>query len=341
MGLLNQQLPARSITRDLDWGVPVPLDDPEAAGKVLYVWFDAPIGYVSFAARYCREKFGDVEKYRDWWKSEDSQIIHFIGEDNTVFHAIIWPAMMMAEGSFQLPSYVVANCFLNFQFPDSQEEKMSKSRGTAVWIHEYLQQFDPDPLRYYLTAVAPETQRTSFNFEHLVKRNNDELVAALGNLFHRTMTFAFKYFDGKVPEPVDLADADKQQLAIVKDLPGTIGRLIEEFSFKAALAELMAGARAANKYFDAKQPWSTRKTNPGDCGTTINVCLQTLRVLTTTMRPFLPFAAEKAAEMLGLDRDEYFYWDTADRPLPAGAKLNKPEILFKKLDLGQLTNTEE
>jgi len=341
MGLVKQQVPARSITRDLDWGIPVPLDDPDAAGKVLYVWFDAPIGYVSFAARYCEEKFGDWREYQQWWKSEDSKIIHFIGEDNIIFHAIIWPAAMMAEGSFQLPSQVVANCFLNFQFPGKEEEKMSKSRGTAVWIHEYLRDFDPDPLRYYLTAIAPETQRSAFSFEHFVQRNNEELVSALGNFFHRTMTFASRYFDGAVPEVGRLSDVDKRHLAELEDLPARIGDHIEKFSFKAALAELMAAARAGNKYFDSKQPWSTRKTDLADCGTTIDLCLRTLRTLTTVMRPFLPFAAEKAAHMLALDPSADFAWDKAGHPIGAGRKLNKPEILFKKLDLDKLTDTSD
>jgi len=331
MGLLEQELPARSITRDLSWGVSVPLDEPEAQGKVLYVWFDAPIGYVSFTGRVCRERFGDAEKYAEWWKNPDCPVIHFIGEDNTVFHAIIWPAMLMAEETFQLPTDVVANCFLNFQFPGKEEEKMSKSRGTAVWIHEYLERFDPDPLRYYLTAIAPETQRTAFSFEDFISRNNDELVAALGNFFHRTMTFIGKYFDGKVPQ-AELKDVDQQQLSGLKDLPARIGELIEEYGFRAAQGELMAAARAANKYFDTKQPWSTRKSDMADCGTTMNVCVQTLRTLTTVMQPFLPFAAANAAKMLNLATPGCFAWQAATEPIAAGSQLGQAEILFKKLE---------
>jgi len=332
-GLLDQELPARSITRDLDWGVPLPVDDPDAAGKVLYVWFDAPIGYVSFTAQLCGQRFGDWQRYADWWKSDDCPIIHFIGEDNTVFHAIIWPAMLMAEGTFQTPSYVVANCFLNIQFPGKEEEKISKSRGAAVWINEYLEQFDPDPLRYYLTAIAPESQRTTFSFDEFVKRNNEELVSALGNFFHRTLSFITRYFGGKIPEQAELSDIDRQHQAMLADLPQKVGSLIEQFSFKAALGELMSAARAGNKYFDTKHPWVTRKSDQKDCGTTMNICVQTLKTLTVTMQPFLPFAAEKAAHMLNLEPPSCFAWDTAAQPIPAGSPINRPEILFKKLDL--------
>jgi methionyl-tRNA synthetase len=336
-GLLDQQLPARSITRDLEWGVPVPLDDPDASGKVLYVWFDAPIGYVSFTAQYCQQESGNWQDYERWWKNDDCPIIHFIGEDNTVFHAVIWPAMLMAEGTFRVPDYVIANCFLNIQFPGKNEEKISKSRGTAVWINDYLQQYDPDPLRYYLTAIAPETQRTTFSLEDFIKRNNEELVSALGNFFHRALSFVSRYFDEKVPDHGNLADIDKRHLALLAELPGRVGKLIEEFSFKAAQGELMSAARAANKYFDTKQPWSTRKTDAGDCGTTMNLCIQTLRTFTTVMQPFLPFAAEKAARMLNLETPRCFDWDRAAEPIPSGTPIGKPEILFKKIELDSLT----
>lgn len=337
--LFEQGLPDRSITRDLEWGVPVPLDDPDAKGKVLYVWFDAPIGYVSFTAQYCQQQFGDWKQYEQWWKSDDSSIIHFIGEDNTVFHAVIWPAMLTAEGTFKLPSYVVANCFLNIKFPGKEEEKISKSRGAAVWIHEYLEQFDPDPLRYYLTAIAPETQRTAFSFEDFVNRNNEELVSALGNFFHRTLSFITRYFDAKVPEQGELSDVDTNHLAGLAELSGKVGDLVEKFSFKAALAELMAFARLANKYFDAKQPWSTRKTDMAECGTTMNICIQTLRTMTTVMHPFLPFAGEKAARMLKLDVPVCFDWHTANETIKPGTTLAKPEILFKKLELEDVTES--
>jgi len=333
-GLLDQTLPARSITRDLDWGVPLPLNDEEAKGKVLYVWFDAPIGYVSFTARLCQERFGDWKKYEEYWKNPDTQIYHFIGEDNTVFHAIIWPAMLMAEGSFQLPSYVVANCYLNFQMPGKDDvEKMSKSRGTAVWIKDFLTEFDPDPLRFYLTTIAPETQRTAFGLEDFVRRNNEELVAALGNFFHRSLTFTQKYFEGKVPSADNLKDIDRDQLALLQELPGKIGALIEKHNYKAALEELMSAARAANKYFDAKAPWSSRKIDMIDCGITMNVCIQTIKTFTVLMQPFLPFAAKKSAAVLNLTGPDIFNWDKAAEILPVGHPIGTPEILFKKIEL--------
>lgn len=333
-GLLDQPLPARSITRDLEWGVPLPLDEPEAKGKVLYVWFDAPIGYVSFTARLCRERFGDEKKYEDYWKNPDTQVIHFIGEDNTVFHAVIWPAMLMAEGTFQLPSYVIANCFLNFQMPGKDDiEKMSKSRGTAVWINDFLKEFDPDPLRFYLTANAPENQRTAFSVEEFVRRNNEELVAALGNFFHRSLTFTQRYFEGKVPAAENLKDVDREHLNMLRDLPARIGALIEKYNFKSALEELMAAARAANKYFDTKAPWSSRKTDMADCAVTINTCLQTVKTFTVLMQPFMPFAAEKAAAMLNLKAPDCFAWDRVPEPLPPGHPIAEPAVLFKKLEL--------
>lgn len=332
-GILEQPLPARSITRDLEWGVPLPLDEEDAKGKVLYVWFDAPIGYVTFTARLCEQRFGEWRRYEEYWKSPDSQIIHFIGEDNIIFHTIIWPAMLMGEGTFQLPSYVVANCFLNIQFPGKEVEKISKSRGTAIWIHEYLEEYDPDPLRYYLTAIAPETQRTAFNFDDFVNRNNGELLADLGNFFHRTITFAHKYFNGKVPAVEELKDADKEQLALLEGLSGRVAENIESFSFRAALAEFMDAVRKANKYFDIKAPWRSRKENIGDCATAINTCIQTLRTFTTIMQPFLPFSAKKAAKMLNLEIPDCFQWEKASDRLPSGWQLNEPEVLFKKIEL--------
>jgi methionyl-tRNA synthetase len=338
-------LPERAMTRDLTWGVPVPLDDPDAQGKCLYVWFDAPIGYVSFTAAHC-ERIGEgVKGYERWWKDPDCKIIHFIGEDNIVFHAITWPAMMLAthdsdstqgiKGEYQLPYNVVSNSFLNVKFPGKDEEKISKSRGTAVWIEEYLQDFDPDPLRYYLTAIAPESARTAFEFEDFVARNNGELVNALGNFFNRTITFAHKYFDGKVPDAGQRDGMDHAQLARCKETADATAEQLEACHFKAALGEVMALARASNVYFDHTKPFQTRKTDMGACGRAINVCLQTSRALTTLMAPFLPFTAAKAAGMLQLGSD-YSRWVSASEELPAGHSLGAAEILFRKLDPAEL-----
>lgn len=323
VGQIDRGLPERAMTRDLSWGVPVPLEDPDAKGKVLYVWFDAPIGYVSFTAA--------IEKnFEEWWKSPECRIVHFIGEDNIVFHALIWPAMLMAEGSYQLPSHVVANAFLNIRFPGKEEEKISKSRGTAVWIEEYLRRFDPDPLRYYLTAIAPETRRTTFEIEDFVTRNNSELVNTLGNFVNRTMTFAHRYFDGKVPDALRLGDNDRAHLAALPAAAERIAARLERFEFRAGMAEVMELARVSNKYFEDRQPWKLRKDDPAACAATIRVCLRTVRTLATVMAPFLPHSAARCARMLGIDSS--LRWAEAAADVPFGAPLGAPEILFRKID---------
>jgi methionyl-tRNA synthetase len=311
----SEGLPERAMTRDMSWGVPVPLDDPDAEGKVLYVWFDAPIGYVSFTSVLCEQRGEGADAFRDWWMNPDCRIVNFIGEDNIVFHAITFPAMLMAthdsdsiqgaRGEYQLPHNVVANAFLNFKFPGKDEEKMSKSRGTAVWIEDYLQTYDPDPLRYYLTAIAPEQQRSVFALDDFVARNNGELLAALGNLVNRTITFAHKYFDGKVPDPGVRDGFDREHLASRGERVERISAELDACRFKSALEEVMALARAGNGYFDATKPFQTRKTDLAACGRAINVCLQSVRTLATVMAPFLPFSAERCARMLGVDVERW------------------------------------
>ncbi len=328
LGQIANGLPERAMTRDLTWGVPVPLADPDAQGKVLYVWFDAPIGYASFTAAYCRERGGDWQDYSRYWKDPACRIVHFIGEDNTVFHSLIWPAMLMAEGSFQLPWQVVANSFLNIRIPGRGEEKISKSRGTAVWIEEFLNDHEPDPLRYYLTAIAPESQRAAFDYDEFVRRNDGELLATLGNFIHRVATFVQRNFEGRVPEvgqrePLDLAQLER----IGEQHERTTGAL-EAFRFKMALGEMMALARAGNVYFDQKQPWRQRKEDLAACGTTLNVACQTVKALATLMAPFLPFSAERLRRTLGLTD---LAWESALVPLPAGQALGESEVLFRKL----------
>ncbi|MCH8967341.1 MAG: methionine--tRNA ligase, partial [Planctomycetes bacterium] len=338
-------LPERAMTRDLTWGVPVPLDDPDAVGKSLYVWFDAPIGYVSFTAALC-EKLGEGEDaYERWWKDPDCKIVHFLGEDNIVFHAITWPAMLLAShdsesvqgelGEYQLPHNVVANSFLNIKFPGKDEEKISKSRGTAVWIGDFLEMLDPDPLRYYLTAIAPESARTAFDFDEFIARNNGELVNAFGNFFNRTMTFAHKYFEGKVPPHGDRDSDDLEQLRRCHDALERTGQALEACHFKAALGEVMALARAGNAYFEVTKPFRTRKTDMVQCARAINVCLQTARALTTLIAPFLPFTARKCARMLALG-DDWEIWSSTTDELPDGHPLGEAEILIKKLDAKEL-----
>jgi methionyl-tRNA synthetase len=272
-------------------------------------------------------------------------VVHFIGEDNIVFHAIIWPAMLLAthdsadpqgtKGEYQLPHNVVANSFLNIKFPGREEEKISKSRGTAVWIEDYLKTFDPDPLRYYLTTIAPESARTAFDLDEFMARNNGELLNALGNFFNRTITFVHKYFNGHVPEPGSFQDADAQQLDRCGQAARRTAEELEQCHFKAALAEVMSLTRAGNGYFDATKPFLTRKTELAACGRAIHVCLRTARTLTTLMAPFVPTTAERCARMLSL-RDDWRQWSTATEPMPAGHALGPAELLVKKLDPEEL-----
>ena len=341
LGQVKQGLPERAMTRDLDWGVPVPLDDPDAAGKMLYVWFDAPIGYVSFTARHCEETGGDWTDYRKWWKDPECRLVHFIGEDNTVFHALIWPAMLMAEGSYQLPRTVVANSFLNIKFPGHEEQKISKSRGMAIWVEEYLKNLEPDPLRYYLTAISPETSRTAFDIDDFIARNNGELLNALGNFVNRTITFTRKYFDDAVPEPGERAGADLDHLDLIARQKDKITECLEACRFKAALAELMVLARAGNGYLDLKKPWTQRKEDMAACGTTMNIGIQTVWALAVLMAPFMPFSAEKIAGMLNIKQEDgVLPWDDAISELAAGHPLAEPEILFRKLDASELFGTD-
>ena len=271
--------------------------------------------------------------------------MHFIGEDNIVFHAIIWPAMVLVthdseslqgkHGEYQLPHNVVANSFLNIKFPGKEEEKISKSRGTAIWIGEYLEMFDADPLRYYLTAVAPENARTTFDVDDFIARNNGELVNAFGNFFNRSITFVHKYFEGSVPEPGTREEVDTEQLDRCAEAPSRTGDELEQCHFKAALAEVMTLARAGNMYFDATKPFLSRKTDIAACGRAINVCLQTARTLTTISAPFLPEIAGRAARMLNL-ADGWEGWSSATDELPSGHALEAPQILVKKLDEKEL-----
>ncbi|MBN2560534.1 MAG: methionine--tRNA ligase [Phycisphaerae bacterium] len=349
---IKRGLPERAMTRDLAWGVPVPLDDPDAQGKVLYVWFDAPIGYVSFTAALCQQRDGDWQKYRDWWQDPDCKIVHFIGEDNIVFHAITWPAMLLGthftaeeiqargsaftppkeHGHYQLPANVVANAFLNIKFPGKEEEKISKSRGTAVWIEDYLKMFDPDPLRYYLTINAPEAQRTAWSFDDFMERNNAELIATLGNFVNRWQKIVTNDFDRKVPDAARAEQIEADLLAKIRALPDEVAEDIEATRFKSALGRVMDGFRECNRYIDTREPWKTRKTDLPLCAATINTCIQAVRTLGVLLAPFLPFAGEKIRTTLGLDPDQWM-WPCAAEPLPVGHPLGPtPEVLFRKLD---------
>lgn len=336
-GLISTGLVKRAMTRDLDWGIPVPLKDPDAENKVLYVWFDAPIGYISNTQEACELTEGSAEKYADWWKSEDSQIIHFIGEDNTIFHCIIWIAMLAAEGSFQLPHAVVVNQFLNMQFPGKEVEKMSKSRGTAVWISDYLSQGgQPDSLRYYLTAVAPEKSRTVFSLEDLVQKHNSELANALGNFVNRVLSFYLKNFADSVQaySQEQFADIDRSFNDQRKALPAKVAEIIEGYNFKPAQDLIFEFIREGNRYIDAKQPWTQRKTDPAAANLTLINCLNAIRTIAVTLQPFLPFTAEKILKQLGINTE--VTWSEAATELIEGHKLGTPEILFTKIDIDEV-----
>ncbi len=337
LGQIKTGLPERSMTRDITWGVPVPLDDPDARGKVLYVWFDAPIGYISFTAAWCAQHAGDWQAYAQWWDDPETAIVHFIGEDNTVFHALTWPAMLMAEGRHQLPTAVVANNFMNLRVA-GEARKISKSDtapDAPVWVEEYLKKgLDPDALRYYLTAQAPESARTAFDPEEFVTRNNSELVAALGNFVNRALTFAARYFAGRVPDAAAQTDADRAHLARAGQTLETVGRCLDEHRFRAGLEEMMAYARVCNEYFSIRAPWASRKDNMADCAATIATCVHAVHYLAVLTSPFMPDAARKMLKMLGVP-DEPVRW-APPAPPAAGHRLGEPAILFAKLEPGAL-----
>lgn len=332
LGQVKQGLPERAMTRDIAWGIPVPLDDPEAAGKVLFVWFDAPIGYVSFTAELLTQRGEPADAYQRWWTDPESAIVHFIGEDNTVFHALIWPAMLMADGRCQLPTQVVANNFVNFRL-GGDEAKVSKSKtpqNSPVWIEEYLKRFDADALRYYLTAIAPESARTAFDPADFVRRVNGELVAAFGNFINRWMKIAADEFELRAPDAAAATDADRALIASAGQALDRVGELIEGYRFRAALEEFMALARSCNEYIGLRAPWKSRKTDRADCAACIATCVHVSHFLAILAAPFMPGAARRIAAMLGREADALAW--AAPAPPPAGHALQPAQILFQKLE---------
>jgi methionyl-tRNA synthetase len=324
-GWFKEGLGSRSITRDINWGIPVPL--PEAAGKVLYVWFDAPIGYISFTRELLASR-GDPEGWRRWWCDEESAVVHFIGKDNIVFHAMIWPAMLMGHGGINLPGNVVANEFLNVR-----GQKSSKSRNWAVWIEDYLAGFPADPLRYYLTANAPEGRDADFTWEELQSRNNSELAATLGNFAHRTLTFTEKYFGGTVPERQAPDAAGTAALAEADAAVREVAAELEAFRFKAGLQRLMKLAKSANQFFDAAAPWKSRKTDLAACGSAINVCLVLVDRMAALMYPFMPGSAAKLEGFLGRSGAELpRQWDRLGDGPAVGTPLPKAAPLFRQIE---------
>jgi methionyl-tRNA synthetase len=321
---IDQGLQARAVTRDLDWGVKVPIEG--ADGKVLYVWFDAPIGYISNT----KELY--PENWEKWWKEKDTKLVHFIGKDNIVFHCIIFPAMLKAEGSYILPENVPANEFLNLE-----GDKISTSRNWAVWLHEYLKDFPgkQDVLKYVLCANAPETKDNDFTWKDFQTRNNSELVAIFGNFVNRTIVLTHKYFEGKVPQRGTLNELDIQTIEQIKQYPEKIGRSIEQYRFREALNELMNLARLGNKYLTENEPWKTIKTDAERTATVLNISLQICANLAILSEPFLPFTAEKLRGML--NQDKAFWYEAGNSELlEEGKQINPAQLLFEQIDDKQI-----
>lgn len=325
---IDDGLRPRAVTRDLDWGIPVPLEGAE--GKVLYVWFDAPIGYISSTKEWAQRVGKDWEPY---WKDKDTKLVHFIGKDNIVFHCIIFPAMLKAEGSYILPDNVPANEFLNLE-----GNKLSTSKNWAVWLPEYLEDFpnQQDVLRYALTANAPETKDNDFTWKDFQARNNNELVAIFGNFINRVVVLTDKYYGGVAPEPSEFSAVDEETLAAVKAYPDVIASSIERYRFREASQELINLARLGNKYLADEEPWKLVKTDEARTKTIMFVALQIASALATLSEPFLPFTANKLKTILNITSgdDENSWTDISSKNvlLPTGHKIGKAELLFSKIE---------
>ncbi len=323
----------RAVTRDLTWGVPVPQDIAEnagtsAEGKVLYVWFDAPIGYISATKEWAQNQ-GNSDLWKEYWYGEDTRLVHFIGKDNIVFHCLIFPAMLMAHGDFVLPDNVPANEFLNLE-----GNKLSTSRNYAVWLEDYLKSFPVDSLRYVLANSLPEAKDTDFSWKEFQARHNNELADILGNFVNRTMTFVHKNFDGNVPEKSTPDQLDQELLNLLQATPEKVGNYLDTYQIRNAIKEVMDLARFANKYFNDKMPWKTVKTDRKACANTIALCLDTIRTLSVLMAPVLPVTSELISGMLNVPpASGADIWDDAGNPiLKSGHTLNPPALLFQKFE---------
>ena len=325
---LDDGLKPRAVTRDLDWGIPVPVEGGE--GKVLYVWFDAPIGYISSTKEWAEREGKDWKPY---WKDKDTKLIHFIGKDNIVFHCIIFPAMLKAEGSYILPENVPANEFLNLE-----GDKISTSKNWAVWLHEYLEDFPgkQDVLRYTLTANAPETKDNDFTWKDFQAGNNNELVAVFGNFINRVVVLTNKYYEGLIPEPNEFTDVDNETLEKLQKFPSIIASSIERYRFREASQELMNLARLGNKYLADEEPWKQVKETPERVKTIMYVAMQIATGLSVVAEPFLPFTSNKLKNMLNVTSSELgMTWDsveTNNELIPANHKIGKAELLFAKIE---------
>ena len=336
---LDMDLQPRAMTRNLDWGIPVPVKGAE--GKVLYVWFDAPIGYISNTKELCDsqpEKWGSWQK---WWQDGDTRLVHFIGKDNIVFHCLIFPVMMKAHGGYIMPDNVPANEFLNLE-----NDKISTSRNWAIWLHEYLKDFPgkQDVLRYVLTANAPETKDNNFTWKDFQERNNSELVAIYGNFVNRALQLTKKYWNGKVPACGEMTDTDQHTIAEFKDVKGKVEELLDNFKFREAQKEAMNLARIGNRYITECEPWKVWKTDPKRVETILYVALQLTANLSIAFEPFLPFSSSRLRKMLNLEGCDWEQLGSTEI-LTAGHQLAEPGLLFEKIDDdvidGQLKRLEE
>lgn len=323
---LDMDLQPRAMTRDLDWGIPVPVDG--ADGKVLYVWFDAPIGYISNTKELCDREPQKWGKWETWWKDEETRLVHFIGKDNIVFHCLIFPVMLKAHGGYILPDNVPANEFLNLE-----NDKISTSRNWAVWLHEYLADLPgkQDVLRYVLTANAPETKDNNFTWKDFQERNNNELVAVYGNFVNRALQLTKKYFNGIVPVCGELLEVDRQALSEFKNVKQDVETLLDAFKFRDAQKEAMNLARIGNRYITECEPWKVWKTDPKRVQTILYISLQLVANLAIAFEPFLPFSSEKLRKMINLDRFEWNQLGSTDLLQP-GHALAEPELLFEKIE---------
>ena len=323
---LEMDLQPRAMTRDLDWGIPVPVEGAE--GKVLYVWFDAPIGYISNTKELCESNPGRWGTWQQWWQQDDTRLVHCIGKDNIVFHCIIFPVMMKAHGGYIMPDNVPANEFLNLE-----DDKISTSRNWAVWLHEYLVDFPgkQDVLRYVLTANAPETKDNNFTWHDFQERNNSELVAIYGNFVNRALQLTKKYWNGVVPPCGTLTDIEQQAISEFKDVKERMEQLLDQFKFREALKEAMNLARIGNKYITDGEPWKVWKTDPKRVETILYISLQLVANLAIAFEPFLPFSSKKLRQMLNIDSFDWNQLGQTDILTP-GHQLAEPELLFEKIE---------
>jgi len=341
-------LRSRCITRDTDWGVPIPVEDADAADKRIYVWFDAPIGYVTNTRQWALDTLNDKNGWELWWKDAGTRMIHFIGKDNVPFHAVIFPAMLMGQQDYILADHVVGNEYLNiFNRRTGQSEKGSKSRGNMISVRWAVENLSVDAIRYYLCAIAPESKDSDFDWDEFMNRYNGELCDVVGNFVHRCLTMTVKNFDGCVPPEGTLEDADREMLETIPQQLAAIAESLDGFKFRQAQERFIELGRKANVYFDAMKPWVTRKTDLERTGTTLYVCCQVVKALCYAMAPFLPEGAEKLAEILNLalpkngpDGGEDG-WAAAVVLLSAGSPIQPPQALFPKIDKERVAELAE